>query len=59
MANAIGKDGFVEGGALKRMKVSVIVDPVFKIGFVVFCVISRERAPTVVVNNLTVLVARE
>jgi len=59
IANVIGNEGLVEGGALKRMKVSVIDEPVLRVGLVVFWIISRESAPTVVVNNLTVLVARE
>jgi hypothetical protein len=59
MENIIGKEGLVEGGALKRMKVSVKVDPVLKIGLVVFWLISRERAPIkTFVSNLTLLVAR-
>ena len=55
--NVIGEDGFIEGGARKRIKVSIIVVPAFKLGFDEFWLISRERVPIVGVNNLTVLVA--
>lgn len=59
IANVIGKEGLIEGGALKRMKVRVIIEPGLRVGLVVFWAISRESAPTEVVSNLTVLVARE